>query len=131
MIGRGVIVAAVAVYLAVVGCVMWPADRTPRASIGTVTETATETADATGSGNGESLPAERDAGRDTARQSTSLASPHTMSPRTAGERPAPGRAGLPFCGVAMQIPALFTNTCKASAWPRTRSQDCSLTTSCG
>jgi len=104
MIGRGVIVAAVAVYLAVVGCVMWPADHTPRASVGTVTESATETAVGTGSGNAESLPAERDAGRDPAGQSNSLATPNADGPRPIGERAAaPGRSGLPYCGVAMQI----------------------------
>ena len=104
MIGRGVIVAAVAVYLAVVGCVMWPADHAPRAGVGTVTESATETAVGTGSGNAESLPAERDPGRDPAGQSNTLASPNNDGPRPIGERAAaPGRSGLPYCGVAMQI----------------------------
>ena len=128
MIGRGVIIAAVATYLAVVGCVMWPADRTPRAANGFASETVAESSLGAGSAAGESVAAESSAGEpssaehdpgvgpDPVLNRPSVSSPNTSpvaaatasrvapgrdTPRPAAVRPA--RSGLPYCGVAMQI----------------------------
>lgn len=91
MIGRGVIFAAVVVYLAVVGCVMWPGEGSRRA-------------------DGEAFAEASDAPRrdvpgpvSTARhdEEEDAQSDPELAPVPLGRRPRP--TGLPYCGVAMQI----------------------------
>src|SRR4051812_21293350 len=96
MIGRGVIIAAAATYLVVVGCVMWPADSAPR-----VEGDAGDGAHASDATTHSFVGAVEDVPRDAGPRDKSNAN----GARDA-TRPAPPRArpnGLPFCGVAMQI----------------------------
>ena len=97
MIGRGVIIAAAATYLVVVGCVMWPADRESRYASESVHEGSVfEGSGGSSNGSAESLP------RDPAPTRDPVNNPDREAAGDMTERPAP-RAGLPFCGVAMQI----------------------------
>src|SRR2546430_16577408 len=84
MIGRGAIIAAVLRYLAVVGCVVWPAAPGARLARKTVVESSAEAPAA-------ALPRDPEPARDTPRETS----------RPLADRP--GASGPPFCGVAMQL----------------------------
>src|SRR2546421_6266830 len=90
MMGRGVIVAAVATYLAVVGCVMWPA---PPSSEHGADALLTEAPPAPS----DPLPEPPATGPTT----SNLVAQAKPAPRPLTDHPR--ASGMPYCGVAMQI----------------------------
>jgi hypothetical protein len=100
MIGRGVIIAAVATYLVVVGCVMWPADSAPRLD-GETSENGhpSEATTQPFAGAIEAVPHDRNPRNEPTRNGDREGGRDAARPPAQRAKP----AGLPYCGVAMQV----------------------------